>query len=163
MADEKTVRELIDEAAEHGAVLAAFHFDSLGASPDAVRNALVDMLARLTKEPGVLHCKGEVEESVLQRDMYSSCAEAHLLTRDFATLLVLAIRYAPVGVEILKPDAIKLSIAEAQDVLLEVAQTSQEFANYVMSRVMSKEDYGKFAAALKERAERGKELVGKES
>jgi hypothetical protein len=161
--DAKTVRELMDEATEHGAVLAAFHFDSLGASAEAVRNALVDMLARLTKEPGVLHCKGEVEEAVLTHGAYSSCAEAHLLTRDFATLLVLAIRYAPVGVEILRPDAIKLSIAEAQDILLEAAQTSQEFANYVMSRVMSKEDYEKFAAALKERAERGKEMVEKES
>ncbi len=77
---ERELDELFDKATKRGAVLATLHFDSHGKDAEAVRSSLVEFVARLTKEKGVLYCKGKVEAAVETGGLYSSCAEVTMLT-----------------------------------------------------------------------------------
>ncbi len=166
MAEEKEVTEgeldeLFDKASKEGAVLALVHFDAHGPDEKTVRDLLVDIVSRLTKEQGVLYCKGEIEESISTQELYSSCAEAKIMTESFQDLLNLSLKYTPIAVEILKPREIRLTLEEAQSCLLDASQTSQDYTNYVLQKVLPPEELAKFNEKLKRHAEIGAKLVEK--
>ncbi|MFA6048778.1 MAG: hypothetical protein WC792_02420 [Candidatus Micrarchaeia archaeon] len=158
---ESELDALFDKAAKEGAVLALLHFDAHGADEKTVRDLLVDLVSRLTKERGVLYCKGEIEESIATEKLYSSCAEVKMMAETFQDLLNLSLRYTPIAIEILKPREIRLSLEDAQSCLLDAAQTSQDYTNYVLQKVLPPEELAKFNDKLKRHAEIGAKLVEK--
>jgi hypothetical protein len=156
---ERELDSLSEEASKHGAVLAALHFDAQGKDEQAVRDALVDLVSRLSKENGVLYCKGAIEETIkLDDGMYSSYVEVKVLVENFSHLLAISLRFGPVSAEILKPSRISLELEDAHALLLEASQTAQDYARYMLERVMSPEEKAKFQARMKARAEMGKKL-----
>ncbi len=168
MADEKKevseaeLGELFEKAARQGAVLALLHFDAHGPDKKQVEDTLVDFVARLTKERGVLYCKGAVEEAIESEKLYSSCTEVKVLAETYEDLLNIALRYGPIAVEILEPrKEVRLSIEEAQGCLLDASQVAQDYTNYVMEKLMEKGDFEKFQEHLKRRAEFGSHLKNK--
>jgi hypothetical protein len=70
--------------------------------------------------------------------------------------------FTPAGVEIIKParDYV-LRLPELQSLLLNVAQVSLEYNNYILNRVLKKEDYDKIMNQMKNREELGKKLLEK--
>ncbi len=164
--DKKEVSEaeldaLFEKAAKEGAVLALLHFDAHGPDEKTVRDLLVDSVSRLTKEPGVIYCKGEIEESIQSQELYSSCAEVKVMAESFQDILNVCLKYTPIAAEILKPNEIRLSLEEAQSCLLDASQTSQDYTNYVLQKVLPPEELQKFNEKLKRHAEIGAKLVEK--
>jgi len=162
MAEEKVseeeLEELFEKACKEGAVLTLLHFDAHGPDKKAVEDSLIEFVARLTKERGVLYCRGEVEEAIERETLYSSCTEVKMLAETFQDLLNVVLRYGPIAVEIIEPKKIELSVESAQSCLLDASQVAQDYSNYIMERLMKKEDFEKFQEHLKRRAEFGSRL-----
>ncbi len=59
---------------------------------------------------------------------YSYVVELELVSKDFESLLMLVMMYAPTSVEIIEPKDLKLGIGEAQAVLVSVAELVHRFA-----------------------------------
>ncbi|HLC37974.1 MAG TPA: hypothetical protein VJI71_00810, partial [Candidatus Norongarragalinales archaeon] len=147
--DERKLESLFKEASKYGAILALMHFDGHGKEADAVKDSLVDFISRLTKEPGVLYCKGEIDDVVGSKEEgFSSAAEVKVLAENFAVMLSLTMRYGPVAVEVLEPSEIKLGVQEMQDVLLSSSAISKEYASYVVQKVWGPEELEKYKERL---------------
>lgn len=160
---EKEVEELFEKATrEKGAVLALLHFDAHGKDEETVRNSLIDFVDRMTKEKGVVYCKGEIGEVLKKSDeSYSTYAEVKVLVASFSDLLNLSLKYGPVAVEILSPSEIRLELDEAHALLLDASRSTQDYVEYIMKKVLKPEDFAKFREQLKYRAEVGKKLMEK--
>ncbi len=159
--DERKLRDMFRQAVDKGAIEAVIHFDAHGTKKDAVENAMIDMIARMNKELGVLYCKGEIDEAIENNDLYSCAAEVHLLTANYNSLVNISIKYAPIAVEIRSPGEVKLSAEEAQINLLDIAQASQDFAKIFFEKVMKPEDFVKFNEQMENRAKLGEVLRNK--
>lgn len=158
---EKTPQELIEEHIKKGAILAVLYFDVHANNKEAVHPTLVELVSKLTREFGVISSVGELDEPIENNGMWSSSAEVTVLMRDFSSLSNLCIRYGPIGVEVIKPDQIKLDLGEAQRTLLNISQIGQEFANYVITKVMSKDEKAAFDRKMAAKADIGKKLMEK--
>ncbi|MEW6329810.1 MAG: hypothetical protein AB1468_06905 [Candidatus Micrarchaeota archaeon] len=155
----KSVEQVTREAVESGGVLALLYFDVHGNSKEVVQNTMVEFVSRITKERGVIYAVGEIEEIIELNEMFSTSAEVKVLTKDFASLVGIAVLYSPIGVEVLEPHSIRLSIPEAQSIILNAAQTSQEFATFVLDRIMKPDELAEFKKKMAGKAELGKRLM----
>ncbi|MEM3556038.1 MAG: hypothetical protein QXF56_04945 [Candidatus Micrarchaeia archaeon] len=155
----KTVEEVNDEVIKNGGLLVLMYFDMHGNSPDVIQNSLVDMIGRLTQEPGVVYATGEIEEPIQYEELYSTSAEVKLLARDLNSLVNVCFRYGPIGIEVLQPEEMKLGLPQLHELLLNVSQTSQEYTKFVYEKLMTPEEREKFNRQLLNRAELAKKLV----
>lgn len=156
---EKDLDILFEEACKRGAILSIVHFDAFGKEKELIKNALVEFLATLSNEKGILYCKGTIEEPIESSEGFSTYAEVKLLSENFGYLLHVCIKYAPSAVQILMPSKIVLEIDAAQNLLLDASLLSQEYSKYFVEKIMSKEDFQKFQEILKKRAEEGKKML----
>jgi len=153
--EEDELEELIGKACKRGAVYAVMHFDAHGSDEKAVKDSLVDFISRLTNEKGVVYCKGEIEPALEKDGMHSSCAEVKVLGAHFNALLNLALKYGPIAVEILQPKELKLDVQEAQSLLLDASQATQEYSQYILEKTLSEDDLRALQQRVKRRAELG--------
>ncbi len=157
--DERKLEPLFKEAVGYGAVHAIMHFDAHSKEANAVKDSLVDFLSRLTKEEGVLYCKGEIEEVVgSESEGFSSAAEVKILTDSFPTLLRISMRYGPVALEIMEPKELKLTVLEMQDLLLSASEISKQYASYVVEKIWGKEELDKYRERVMKQMEEGRRL-----
>ncbi|HLD75402.1 MAG TPA: hypothetical protein VI874_00155, partial [Candidatus Norongarragalinales archaeon] len=91
---EEQLEELLEEATKHGAILSLLYFDAHGPSKEGVENSLIDFVGKLSKEKGVLYCKGEVFQALSVPDAtlspalkFSCSTQVKLLTQNFSVLL----------------------------------------------------------------------------
>ncbi|MFH1286129.1 MAG: hypothetical protein ABIH99_06130 [Candidatus Micrarchaeota archaeon] len=157
----KNANEVTEETINQGGVLALFYFDVQGNNEEMLKNSLVEFVGRITHEAGVVYAIGRIEEVIKMEDTFVTSAEVKLLAKDFSTLLNVAIRYGPIGAEILKPNSITLSMSDAQGIVLNLAQTSHEFSKFVMEKLLTKDEQEKFRREMVRRAEAGKQLLNK--
>ena len=157
----KSVEEMTDEAIRGGGYLSMLYFDLHSKSEEEVKNIMVGFIGKLTKENGVIYAVGEIDSPVEKDGVFSTWAEVKLLAQDFSTLVRLSTQYSPIGVEILRPSEVRLTLGEAQSALLDIAQTSQNFTRLIMERVLSKEEVGEYQKKMLSRAELGKKLLEK--
>ena len=156
-----SVEEVNDNIVKKGGLLAVVYFDIHGNSAEIIRNSMVDMIGRLTHEMGVVYATGEIEEPVEYEGMYSTCAEVKILLRDLNSLVNVCFRYGPIGIDLLRPEEVKLSIIQLHDILLNISQTSQEYSQFMYERIMTPEDKEKFNKQLINRAELAKRIIEK--
>lgn len=157
----KSVDEITDEAVKDGGYLARVYFDLHAKSAEEVKNVMVGFIAKLTKERGVIYAVGEVDKPVEKNGMFSTWAQVKLLATDFTTLVKVATQYSPIGIEILRPEEVRLSLGEAQSALLDISQTSLNFTRMIMERILSKEEAEEYRQKMQQRAELGKSLLEK--
>ena len=152
------LRHLFEKAVEKGALDTIFHFDAHGADKDAVENAMIDMIARCAKEPGVLYCTGEIDRAIQTDDMYSCAAEVKILASNYNTLTNIALKYGPIAVEILRPHKVELTLEEAQSCLLDISQAVQDFSQFAFEKILKGEDARRYEEQVRNRAELGQQL-----
>ncbi len=155
----KSVEKVTEDTIKEGGVLALLYFDIHGNSKDTIKTTMVEFIRRLTGEEGVVYAVGEIKDTIEDDSGFATSAEVKVLTKEFMALINIGFRYGPIGVEILKPEGIKLSLREAQDVILTAAQTSHEFSTYVVEKLMKDEEKQELSKKLSRRAELGKKLV----
>ncbi|MCX6771520.1 MAG: hypothetical protein NTX79_05695 [Candidatus Micrarchaeota archaeon] len=158
MPKDKSVDEMTDDAIRQGGYLAMVYFDLHGTTPDAVKNLMVGFIGKLTREPGVIYAVGEIDKPIEKEGMFSTWAEVKLLASDFPTLVKIAAQYSPIGVEILRPGEVRMTLGEAQGSLLDVSQTSQNFTRLIMERMLSEGEKKDYATKLSQRIALGKKL-----
>lgn len=163
MPGEKSVDEITDEAIRNRGYLVQVYFDLHAKSADEVKNLMVGFISKLTKEPGVIYAVGEIDQPLEKGGVFSTWAEVKLLASDFATLIRVASQYSPIGIEILRPSKVELSLGEAQGALLDVSQVSQNFTRMIMERVLSKDEAEEYRQKMLSRAELGKKLLEKKA
>lgn len=161
MAAQKSAEEVTDQAIADGGYLVLLYFDLHSMSAEEVKHLMVGFIGKLTKEKGVIYAVGEIDQPMEKDGIYSTWAEVKLLSEDFATLVRIASSYSPIGVEILRPQKVELSVGDAQGVLLDISQTSQNFTRLIMERVLSKEEAQEYQKKMMSRAELGKRLLEK--
>jgi hypothetical protein len=157
----KTIEELTERAIREGGVLVNLYFDMHGSSKEVIQNSLVEMIGRMTHEPGVIYVTGVVEEPIEVNGMQCTSAEVKLLAKNFNSLVNVSFRYAPIGLDIIKPEEVKLSIREMHDVLLNISQTAQEYTTFITEKVMNEDEKVAFKKQLLNRAEVAKRLLEK--
>ncbi len=166
------LEKLIGETTKHGAIYATLYFDAHGKTEELVRNSLIDFIDRLSKERGVLYCVGEIlppyarekppaEDGSESAPSYSTSSEVKVLADSFATMLHVCFRYAPVGVEIISPQEVRLGLDQSHLALLDASNASQEFSEYLFRHVLKPEDIHVLDEQLVRRAELGKKLAEK--
>jgi hypothetical protein len=161
MAQNKTVEEITDEAIRDGGFLTLIYFDLHSSSEESVKNLMVGFISKLTKEKGVIYAVGEIDSPVEKGGVFSTWAEVKLLAEDFSTLIRISSQYSPIGVEILRPDKANLSLGEAQGILLDVSQMSQNFTRLIMEKVLTGEEREAFTKKIAQREELGRKLMDK--
>lgn len=157
----KSVDDITNEAIKHGGMLALLYFDLHGKSKEAVQNILVGFIAKISKENGVVYSYGEIEEPIEFDGMFSASAEFKLLAKDYSSLQKICGQYSPIGIEILRPSEINLTLGEAQNALLEVSMLSQNFVHVMMDKLMTPEEKADYQKKMLQQAELGKRLVEK--
>ena len=161
MAKEKSVDEITDEAVHEGGYLAMVYFDLHATTQDAVQNLMIGFIGKLTKEPGIIYAVGEIDKPLEKDGMFSTWAEVKLLAEDFPALVRIASQYSPIGIEILRPEEVKMTLGEAQGTLLDIAQTSQNFTRLIMERMLSDDERKEYGKKMSQRVELGKKLFEK--
>jgi len=154
------VEEVTEAALEKGGVLAILYFDAHGNTIDEVEGLLVDMSQKLSQEKGVVYAVSEIERALEMEDkFFSSGAKVKILTDSFTSLVRVCGLYGPMGVEVMKPDELRLRPREAHDILFTVAEMSHEFTAMMMTKIMKPEERVAFSEKMKRRAEMGKKLM----
>ncbi len=162
MADhKKSAAEVTDEAIAEGGYLTLLYFDLHAKTSDEAKNLMVGFISKLTKENGVVYAVGEIDAPLEKEGLFSTWAEVKLLADSFATLVRIASQYSPIGVEIIRPDRVSLTLGDAQGCLLDISQTSQNFTRMIMERVLSKEEAEEYQKKMLSRAELGRKLIEK--
>ncbi|MGC9157191.1 MAG: hypothetical protein ACP5GD_03340 [Candidatus Micrarchaeia archaeon] len=160
----KSVDEITYKTVANGGILAKLYFDMQSEKQEDLQPLMLDLVNnRLLKTPGVVYCYGSIEEPIkLPEGVYSTSATLTVLFKNAVALLDVAFKFAPAGIEILKPEKeYRISISDLQAIVLNAAQVSIDYSQYILSKVLSKEDLAKVQLELKQREELGKRLMGK--
>jgi len=153
------VEVLTQATIEKGGILATLYFDMHGPDKEKLEQLLVDLANRLNHEKGVVYSVGEIERSMQLGDQYSAAAKITVLTTSFPALSRICDGYGPMGVEILKPNEIHLSIPDAQQVLFEHVKMMTDLLREMIEKNMTPEERKKLAKLMEARAELGKDLI----
>ncbi|MGI0141124.1 MAG: hypothetical protein ACREBF_00520 [Candidatus Micrarchaeales archaeon] len=85
-----------------------------------------------------------------------------MLFKDIGALINVAFNYAPAGIEIMKPDKeVSIKTSELQSIILDLSKVAMEYSQFILSRVLSKEDFEKAKTDLQNREMIGKKLLEK--
>jgi hypothetical protein len=115
---------------------------------------------RLLKAPGVIYCMGTIDEPILLEDIYSTNAIVTVLFKDIGALINVVFNFAPIGIEILKPEGeYVVKISDLNGVLVSLSQISAEYSKYILTKVLGKEDLANINTSLKAREELGRRLM----
>ncbi len=155
---EAEFKQLVEEACSRGAVHAKLFLDAHAPEKKVAEDALVNAVSQMTKEKGVLFCKGEIEQSVESNGMYSSFSTIEIITTSLNVLINLSMKYAPTGFEIIEPRELKVSVKEVQEILLDVSQQAQIYSHFILENSMNEAQKVDFAERLRRKVERGTEL-----
>jgi hypothetical protein len=157
----KEVEEVTQKALENGGILSKLYFDMESAKQEELQPLMVDLINnRLMKSHGVIYCFGAIDEPIKVKDTFSTSATVTILFKDLWSMVNVMFSFTPAGVEILKPTReYVLKPNELQALLLNVTQVSLEYSNYILSRVLKKEDYDKITEQMNNREALGKKLM----
>jgi len=157
----KSIQELTDETIRDGGFLVIMYFDMHGNSPDEIKHLLVEFLSRIANDPLTVWTYGEIEKPELFENMYSTYAEVKVLVRNIMDLVNLVLKYAPLGIEILKPNTKKLSAGEIQTILMDLSTFSSNFTAMYLKKGLTDEKKKEYARNMKIREEIGRKMIEK--
>lgn len=159
----KEVEEVTQRTLDKGGILVRLYFDMESEKQEDLQPLMVDLINnRLLKSQGVVYCFGAVDEPMKLKDTYSTSAQVTALFDGIWPLMKVMFDFTPAGVEILKPTKdYVLKAPDLQALLLNMAQVSLDYSNYILSRVLKSEDYDKIREQMRKREELGKKLLDK--
>lgn len=159
MAQSNEVQEKIREAVEKGGIYAEMYIDMHSDSEEGVKNLLVELLARIAKEEGVIFYVGTINKPIQDKDIFSATAVVKILTKSFYHLDKICSRYCPFALEIIEPKEIKLKASDAAFVLLESSNHAYQYSSYILKQTMDPEKYKKYLREIENRKMLGKKLI----
>ncbi len=162
MKNEKSPEEIIENTLRDGGVLAEIYFDLHGSSAEIVKNIMTDTISKLTQEPGVIFAYGEIEDSMEhEENLHSTYAQGRILAKDLESFLNICMKYAPMGVEIIKPHKMNVDAGTLQRLFLNAASFSYNFTEMYLKKTLTDADKIEYGKKMKMREEMGKKLLDK--
>lgn len=154
------VDRVTDEKIAKGGVLARLYFDMEEKDKEKLQAIMLHLVnEQLMKEKGVVYCYGAIEEPIERKGIFITSASINILFDSFLPLVGVAFKYAPAGIEILKPEKeMHFKVHELQNMLMDLSQISVEYSRYILEKVMKPEDMLKIHEQLGNRAEIGKRI-----
>lgn len=158
------VEEVTEKAISEGGILAKLYFDMTSKTESELQPIMADLINnRLLKAPGVLYCYGAIEEPMKVKDDYTTSATVTVLFKDLGAIINVVFNFAPAGIEIIKPlGSFAIKTNELQSIILSLSQISADYSQYILSRVLKKEDLDKVMQDLKNREKLGRKLLKKD-
>ncbi|MGC8571884.1 MAG: hypothetical protein ACP5RI_02105 [Candidatus Micrarchaeia archaeon] len=155
------VERVTEEKIAKGGILVRFYFDIQDKEEDKLQPILLDLINNgLMKEKGVVYCYGSIEKPLLIKDTYVTSGIVTMLFESFMPLVGIAFRYAPAGIEILKPDkGITFNANDIQSILMDISQLSLDYSKFILERVLKPEEVEGFKKTLENRALLGKQIL----
>ena len=116
---ETDAEKLTKDTIKNGGVLAILYFDIHAKTKESLQELGTGFINSIIQRPKVVFAYGEIDEPVDggEGKNWSSSISVKVLTKDFAALGALCMAHSPFTVEILRPDEIKLQLAEAHELL----------------------------------------------
>ncbi len=155
----KSIEELTKEHIKDGGVLALLYFDLHATKPEVLKQLGVAVVHRLLNEKGVVYAVGEVDEPLESDALFSTSVEVKILVRSFADLVRICSDFSPVAVEVLEPEEIRLSIGDAQALLMDVAVHTHQLKKTLIEKTYTKEDLEQVKKILEQRRKIGEKLL----
>lgn len=157
------IEKLTKKTIADGGVLVLLYFDLHGKTKETVQEIGTGFINHLLQRPGVVFALGEIDEPVSggEGKNWSTNIQVKILTKSFSELVSICIDNSPFTLEILRPDEIRLQLAEAHEILSTISATSAEYKRYIISKMATPEQIAEYNEALKKRAEMGKKLLKK--
>ncbi|MDD5340705.1 MAG: hypothetical protein PHV13_05700 [Candidatus ainarchaeum sp.] len=157
------VEKLTRDTIKNGGVLAMLYFDIHAKTKEALQELGTGFINSVIQRGGVVYALGEIEEPVDggAGKNWSGSISIKVLTKDFVTLGVLCMAHSPFTVEILRPDEIKLQLAEAHELLGTMAATTADYKRYILTKISKPEELAGLEEALRKRGEMGQRILKK--
>ena len=157
------IEKLTKDTIKNGGIQAMLYFDIHAKTKEAVQDLGRGFINTIIHKPGVVYALGEIDEPIGGEEgkNFSSSISLKLLTKDFNTLGLICMAHSPFTVEILKPEEIKLSISQTQELLSNMSATTAEYKKIIVTKLSSKEEIMQMQEDLKTRAEMGKKMSEK--
>ncbi|MCW6160391.1 MAG: hypothetical protein LVQ95_04880 [Candidatus Micrarchaeales archaeon] len=157
------VEKVTEEKIRAGGLLVKFYFDMQHKEKEKLQPLLVDLInERLMKEPGVVYVYGSVEEPLEKEGVFITSAIVTVLFDSFMPLLSISFRYAPAGIEILKPEKeMHFKTGELQSMLMDMSALSIGYSQFMLEKVLKPDELIEIKKQLENRAELGKKLMEK--
>ncbi len=151
------------KAIANGGILAKAYFDMYSEREEDLQPLMTDLISnRLLKFPGVLYCVGEIAPPIKSEELYTTNAAVTLLVKDFWTLLDMSFNFVPAGIEVLQPEGdYVVKHTDLQAIMINITQVSAQFSEYILSKVLTKEDMEKVKKDVKRREELGRKILDK--
>ncbi len=122
-----------EKVEEEGWIDARFIIEVQGNDKDFVDKAIHNLVEKMSKEEGVLIYERNFDEVIeIDKNWYSTNVELSLVAKNFETLAKLAACYGPSVVEIIEPNKITLSAAEAQETLVSIAEVVTKLSHLAL-------------------------------
>jgi hypothetical protein len=157
------VEKLTEEKVSKGGVLARLYFDMQHDDKEKLQPLMLDLVnERLMKEKGVVYVYGAIEKPLEKNGTHITSGIITVLMENFQTLVGVVFRYAPAGIEILKPEkGMQFKANELQSLLMDLSQISLDYSRYILEKVMKPDDLANMERNLENRAELGKRIAEK--
>ncbi len=157
------VEKMTEDTIAKGGILVKFYFDMQDRDKEKLQPLMVNLInEQLLKEPGVAYVYGSIEEPLERDGIYTTSGIVTVLFRSFAPLVSIAFKYAPAGVEILRPEhEIRFKTNELQSIVMDLSQISMDYSKFILEKIMKPEDIAKIQQQLQNRAELGKKFLVK--
>jgi hypothetical protein len=154
------VDRVTEEKIAKGGILVRMYFDMEEKDKDKLQSIMLDLVNhRLMKEPGVVYCYGAIEEPLERKGVFITSASVTVLFSHFLPLVGIAFKYAPAGVEILKPEReMHFKISDLQNMLMDLSQISVDYSKYILEKVLKPEDMELIKQQIENRVEIGKKI-----
>ncbi len=157
------VEKLTRDTVANGGILAMLYFDIHAKTKELVQELGTGFIDEIIHKPGVVFALGEIDDPTggNEKTNWSSSIEMKILTKDFATLASICMSNSPYSIEILRPDELRLSLADAHSVLGTMSAVTAEYKRYILTKLSKPEEIAQLQENLKKRAEMGKKILKK--
>ena len=152
-----------EEKVGSGGILVKMYFDMQSEEKEKLQPLLVDLInERLLKEKGVVYCYGAIEDPIKKDKYFITSAAVTVLFESLKHLIWATFKYAPAGIEVLKPQKdIRINIWDLQSTLLDISQLSTDYSRYILEKVLKAEDMDVINREMENRKELGRRLIEK--
>ncbi|MFC2162636.1 hypothetical protein ACFLRF_03065 [Candidatus Altiarchaeota archaeon] len=142
MAEDQVVRKTFNEDLDvnsrvaEGGILARLYLEVQGNDKDAAKNALDGtVFGKMNAEPMAKLLEVSLYDIQKSEDnqFFSGVAEVKLIADDFRGFVNIAMRYGPTGIEIIKPETVKLDSDDMHALAGDVSSMMQLFSNQIIS------------------------------
>jgi hypothetical protein len=155
------VEKLTRDAIKNGGVLAMLYFDVHARTKESLQELGAGFINGIIQRNGVVYALGEIDEPVEggEGKNWSSSISVKVLVKNFVTLGNICMAHSPFTIEILRPDEIKLQLADAHELLGSMSATTADYKRYILTKISRPEELAGLEDALKKRAEMGRKIL----